>query len=67
LPAFDRPRRKHHSAFGPDEHDDGIRGRLALVDRDDPATLMVGKRIFELAKRGGPDPLQLREAAVKQR
>jgi hypothetical protein len=64
--------RAHDRAFGPDEiaimvaaFEDALR-ELGLVDREDPATLMVAKRIFELAKQGERDPARLREAAVKQ-
>ena len=38
---------------------------LNLVDRTDPATELVAKRIIELALRGERDPVRLREAAVK--
>ena len=38
---------------------------LGLVDRDDPATLMVAQRIIELAKQGERDPRRLREGAVQ--
>jgi hypothetical protein len=38
---------------------------LNLVDRADPATELVAKRILELALRGERDPVRLREAAVK--
>jgi hypothetical protein len=37
---------------------------LGLVDRDDPATLLVAQRIIELAKQGERDPVRLREGAV---
>jgi hypothetical protein len=62
----------HDSAFGPDEiaimvaaFEDALR-ELGLVDREDPATVMVAKRIFEMAKQGERDPARLREGAVKQ-
>ena len=38
---------------------------LNLVNRTDPATELVAKRIIELALRGERDPARLREAAVK--
>jgi hypothetical protein len=38
---------------------------LGLVDRTDPATQLVAKRIIELAQRGERDPIRLREGAVK--
>ena len=44
--------------------EDALR-ELGLVDRNDPATLMVAQRIFELAKRGERDPTRLRDGAVK--
>jgi hypothetical protein len=64
--------RAHDRAFGPDEiavmevaFEAALR-ELGLVDRNDPATLMVAKRIFELVKQGERDPTRLREGAVKQ-
>jgi hypothetical protein len=39
---------------------------LNLVNRDDPATLLIAKVIFEAAKQGERDPEQLRAHAVKQ-
>jgi hypothetical protein len=38
---------------------------LGLVDRKDPATLGVAKRIMALAQQGERDPIRLREGAVK--
>ncbi len=38
---------------------------LRLVDRTDPATQLVAKRIIELAQRGERDPIRLRDGAVK--
>jgi hypothetical protein len=38
---------------------------LGLVDRTDPATQLVAKRIIELAQRGERDPMRLRQGAVK--
>ena len=38
---------------------------LRLVDRTDPATQLVAKRIIELAQQGERDPIRLREGAVK--
>jgi hypothetical protein len=37
--------------------------RLGLVDREDPLTLLVAKRIVELAKEGERDPAKLCERA----
>ena len=38
---------------------------LKLVNRTDPATLLVAKRIIALAQQGERDPVRLREGAVK--
>jgi hypothetical protein len=38
---------------------------LRLVDRNDPATLLVAKRIIQLAQQGERDPIRLREGAVE--
>jgi hypothetical protein len=58
-------------AFGPEEikilgdaFEDALR-TLRLVNRDDPATEIVAKKIIELAQRGERDPARLREAAVQ--
>jgi hypothetical protein len=59
------------SAFGPDEikvlssaFEAALR-ELKLVDRSDPATELVAKRIIDLARQGERDPDRLRERAVK--
>jgi hypothetical protein len=39
---------------------------LGLVDRSDPAVLMVAKRIIELAKHGERNPTRLRNSVVNQ-
>ena len=39
---------------------------LGLVDRNDPAVLMVAKRIIELAKDGERNPARLRNSVVNQ-
>jgi hypothetical protein len=59
------------SAFGPNEikvlssaFEAALRD-LNLVDRADPATELVAKRIIELAQQGERDPLRLREGAVR--
>ena len=44
--------------------EDALR-ELRLVDRSDPATLLVAKRIIETAQKGERDPVRLHEAAVK--
>ena len=58
-------------AFGPEEikilgdaFEDALR-KLRLVNRDDPATEIVAKKIIELAQRGERDPARLRDAAVQ--
>jgi hypothetical protein len=62
---------KEHHSFGPDEVRvlatafDAALQELGLVDRSDPAALLVAKRIIELAQRGERDPIRLREGAVK--
>jgi hypothetical protein len=40
------------------------RAALRLADRDDPATLMLARRIIELAKEGMHDPNQICESAL---
>ena len=39
--------------------------QLGLVDRSDPITMTVAKRIIELAKTGERDPKRLCERAVE--
>jgi hypothetical protein len=57
-------------AFGPDEikvlstaFDEALRA-LGLVDRSDPATEIVARRIIELAQQGERDPVLLCRRAV---
>ena len=38
---------------------------LRLVEREDPATLLVAHQIIDLAKRGERNPDRLRDAAVR--
>jgi hypothetical protein len=38
---------------------------LRLVDRKDPATAVVAKRIIALAQQGERDPIRLREGAMQ--
>ena len=38
---------------------------LKLTNREDPATLLVAKVIFETAQKGERDPKRLHEAAAK--
>ena len=42
-----------------------VLGELGLVDREDPATLTVAKRIVDLAAEGERDPDRLTAATVK--
>ena len=60
---------KQH-AFAPDEikvlvaaFEEALQ-ELQLKDRTDPATMLVAKRIVELAKEGERDPIRLVKAAV---
>ena len=62
---------KNDHAFSPEEaavlisaFEDTLQA-LGLVDREDPATLLVAKRIIELAKQGERDPVRLRDLTVK--
>jgi hypothetical protein len=59
------------SAFTPEDitilsaaFEDTLR-ELRLVDRTDPATTIVAKKIIELAQHGERDPIRLREGALK--
>jgi hypothetical protein len=61
----------HNTAFGPDEiavlvaaFEDTLRA-LSLVNRADPATEIVAKKIIELAKQGERDPIRLRERVIE--
>jgi hypothetical protein len=58
-------------SFGPEDieilsnvFEEAVR-ELRLVDRTDPATQLVGKRIIEFAQQGERDQIRLREMAVK--
>ena len=58
-------------SFGPEDieilsnaFEEAVR-ELRLVDRTDPATQLVAKRIIELAQQGERDPIRLREGAVE--
>jgi hypothetical protein len=60
-----------HAAFNPEEvrllrsvFEDTLRA-LSLADRDDPVTLLVARKIVELAGRGERDPARLRQAAIQ--
>jgi hypothetical protein len=58
-------------AFGPDDvralasaFESSLR-ELGLVDRSDPAVLLVAKRVIAVAKEGSRDPIVLRDRVVK--
>jgi hypothetical protein len=60
-----------NSAFGPEDierlataYEDALRA-LKLVDRDDPITEIVAKRIIEAAQTGLRDPGSLCATAIK--
>jgi hypothetical protein len=60
-----------NSAFGPDEitvmigaFEDTLRA-LKPIDRNDPVTLLVAKKIIELARQGERNPVRLRDEAIK--
>jgi hypothetical protein len=61
----------HGHAFGPDEIEvmttafEGALRTVGLVDRTDPATELVARKIIELAQQGERDPVQLSERAVQ--
>ena len=57
-------------AFGPDDikvlseaYADALR-TLGLIDRSDPVTEIVAKKIIELAQQGERDPARLRDQAL---
>jgi hypothetical protein len=59
------------NAFNPEEvtmlrdvFEDTLRS-LKLVDRSDPVTLLIAKKIIGLARRGERDPARLRQAAAQ--
>jgi hypothetical protein len=62
---------KNDVAFSPDEvailiavFEETLK-ELELVDREDPVTQLVAKRIIELAKQGERDPKQLFDLTIK--
>ena len=62
---------KDQQRFGPEDFkvlssafEEALR-ELRLVDRTDPATQLVARRIIELAQQGERDPIRLRESAIK--
>ena len=40
--------------------------RLCLVDRDDPITAIIAKKIIEMGQRGVRDAQQLADLAIKE-
>jgi hypothetical protein len=70
-PMLIRLLREHDHSFGPDEitglvaaYEDAL-AQLGLVNRDDPATMLLAKTIIEAAKAGERDPQRLRAAAIR--
>lgn len=62
---------KDQQHFGPEDikvlssaFEEALR-ELRLVDRTDPATQLVARRIIELAQQGERDSIRLREGAIK--
>jgi hypothetical protein len=58
--------------MGPDEvarlataYEETLR-TLGLVDRNDPITEMIGRKIIELGQRGVRDPVLLSELTIKE-
>jgi hypothetical protein len=62
---------KDNHSFGPDEIDALVRAfedtlrALRLVDRNDPAAMVVARLIVDLAKQGERDPIRLHERALR--
>jgi hypothetical protein len=61
-----------NSAFGPEQiscmttaYEDALR-ELGLVDRSDPITEIVAKKIIEIVQTGERDPLQIRMQAIAE-
>ncbi len=60
-----------HEAFGPEDitvittaFEDALT-TLGLIDRTDPLTELVAKKIIECAQTGERDPVRLRDCAIK--
>jgi len=60
------------SAFGPEEisrvtaaYEDALH-TLQLVNRTDPITEIVAKKIFEIAQTGERDPVRIKTLALKE-
>jgi hypothetical protein len=62
---------EHDHSFDPNEVAllvaafEGTLHALGLTNREDPVTLIVAKKIIQLAKDGERDPARLRDGAVK--
>jgi hypothetical protein len=60
-----------YEAFGPEDIKvitaafEGALSSLGLVDRADPLTEIVAKKIIECAQTGERDPIRLRDGALK--
>jgi hypothetical protein len=69
--AINRMLREHGGVFQPDDITrlmvayGAVLHQLGLADREDGATLMVAKRIIDLATQGERDPERLMAAAVE--
>ena len=70
MPIVDLLKQNQH-AFAPEEikiivtaFEDTLR-ELRLLDREDPATILVAKRIMTLVQQGERDPIRLRQGAVQ--
>jgi len=60
---------RNDHAFSPEDAKmliDAFEGALKVlnIDRDDPLTMLLAKRIVELAKEGERDPIRLRLLAL---
>ena len=61
---------RNDHAFSPEEAEilitafEGALKELNLTDHEDPLTMLVAKKIIELAKEGERDQVKLRDAAV---
>jgi hypothetical protein len=58
--------------MGPDEiarltraYEETLRS-IGLVDRNDPITEMIAKKIIEIGQRGVQDPMRLSELTIKE-
>jgi hypothetical protein len=65
------PKQSFGPVFGPDEITVLVTAfhealqQLGLVNRNDPVTLRIAKRIIALAQDGERDPIRLRDGAIQ--